>query len=122
MATSAMARTALGRYGEEFAARHLSSSGMTVLDRNWRCELGELDIVARCGDVLVVVEVKTRSTELFGSPIEAVSARKAVRLRRLAARWLAEHPVSPAEVRIDVIGVLVPHRGAPQVDHVQGVT
>ena len=122
MAASAQARTALGRYGEDVAVRHLVASGMTVLERNWRCELGEIDIVARSGDVLVVVEVKTRATDTFGSPLEAVTARKAFRLRRLAARWLADHPVTPAEVRIDVIGVLLPARGAPQVDHLEAVT
>ena len=122
MAASTQARTALGRYGEEVAVRHLIASGMTVLERNWRCELGEIDVVARTGDVLVVVEVKTRATETFGSPAEAVTPRKAFRLRRLAARWLAEHPVRAAEVRIDVIGVVVPSRGAPQVDHLEAVS
>ena len=121
MATSAQARTALGRFGEDVAVRHLVGMGMTVLERNWRCDLGEIDIVARSGDVLVVVEVKTRATDTFGSPAEAVTARKAFRLRRLAARWLAEHPVSPAEIRIDVVGVVLPRRGAPQVDHLEAV-
>jgi len=69
-----------------------------------------------------VVEVKTRATTAFGSPLEAVTERKAARLRRLAARWLAEHPVSAREVRIDVVSVVVPHRGGPRVEHVQGVT
>jgi len=119
--TSAAARTALGRFGEDVAVRHLVATGMTVLARNWRCELGEIDIVARSGDVLVVVEVKTRGTDAFGTPAEAVTARKASRLRRLAARWLAEHPVSAAEVRIDVVGVVLPRRGAPQVDHLEAV-
>jgi len=122
VATSAQARTALGRFGEDVAVRHLVGMGMTVLERNWRCDLGEIDVVARCGDVLVIVEVKTRATDTFGSPAEAVTARKALRLRRLAARWLAEHPVSPAEVRIDVIGVVLPRRGAPQVDHLEAVS
>jgi putative endonuclease len=121
MAASAQARTALGRFGEDVAVRHLVASGMTVLERNWRCDLGEIDIVARCGNVLVVVEVKTRATETFGSPAEAVTPRKALRLRRLAARWLAEHPVRPAEVRIDVVGVVLPSRGAPRVDHLEAV-
>ena len=121
MATSAQARTALGRFGEDVAVRHLVGIGMTVVERNWRCDLGEIDIVARSGDVLVVVEVKTRATEVFGSPAEAVTPRKALRLRRLAARWLAEHPVRPAEVRIDVVGVLLPSRGAPRVDHLEAV-
>ncbi len=121
MAASAQARTALGRYGEDVAARHLVAAGMAILERNWRCDLGEIDIVARSGRVLVFVEVKTRATTAFGTPAEAVTASKAARLRRLSARWLAEHPVSPAEVRIDVIGVVIPQRGGPQIDHLQAV-
>lgn len=121
MGATAQARAALGRYGEDLAARHLVATGMVILERNWRCELGEIDIVARSGTVLVVVEVKTRATDVFGSPVEAVTARKAARLRRLAARWLSEHPIAAAEVRIDVIGIWVPHRGAPQVDHLEAV-
>jgi len=121
MTASALARTALGRYGEDVAARHLVAAGMAILERNWRCDLGEIDIVARSGDVLVFVEVKTRATTAFGSPAEAVTARKAARLRRLSARWLAEHRVCAAEVRIDVIGVVIPHRGGPEIDHLEAV-
>ena len=80
------AKDALGAYGERVAAAHLVAAGMTVLDRNWRCPIGEIDIVARDGDVLVVCEVKTRRGDGFGHPLEAVTARKAARLRRLAAR------------------------------------
>ena len=95
---------------------------MVVLDRNWRCELGEIDLVLRDGSTLVVCEVKTRSTAAFGSPLEGVTARKASRLRRLAARWLADHDVRPHDVRIDLVGVLVPSAGATtDVDHVRGV-
>ena len=67
------AKDALGRYGEDVAARHLLSEGFVVLDRNWRCDVGEIDIVARDGDTLVVCEVKTRSGTGFGSPLEAVT-------------------------------------------------
>jgi putative endonuclease len=121
MATTARARRALGQWGEELAARRLSEAGLAILDRNWRCELGELDIVARSGDVLVVVEVKTRTTELFGPPEAAVTPAKASRLRRLTGRWLAEHALSPREVRIDVVSVFVPHRGDPRVEHLLAV-
>lgn len=121
MTSTAQRRAAVGQYGEALAARRLSEQGLVVLERNWRCDLGEIDLVCRDGDDLVVVEVKTRSGELFGSPLEAVTPRKAARLRRLAARWLAEHPVTPAAVRVDVVGVLVPRRGAPQLDHLRGV-
>jgi putative endonuclease len=92
-----------------------------LLDRNWRCEAGEIDLVLRDGRVLVVCEVKTRSSTAFGSPLAGVTERKAARLRRLAARWLAEHPVHPDEVRIDLVGVLVPRTGGPTLEHVPGV-
>ena len=114
-------RTTLGAFGEAEAARHLVQGGMVLLDRNWRCELGELDLVLRDGRALVVCEVKTRSSDRFGSPLEGVTERKAARLRRLAARWLAEHDVRPDEVRIDLVGVLAPVGARPEIDHVRGV-
>lgn len=121
MTTTARQRSALGAYGEALAARHLAGNGMVLLDRNWRCDLGEIDLVLRDGRVLVVCEVKTRSSLAFGSPIEGVTEQKAARLRRLAARWLADHAVRPDEVRIDLVGVLVPAHGSASVDHVPGV-
>jgi putative endonuclease len=119
--STAQQRQALGAYGETLAARHLTALGMVLLDRNWRCELGEIDLVLRDGPALVVCEVKTRTSTAYGSPLEAVSGQKANRMRRLAARWLAEHTVRPDEVRLDLVGVLVPSRGAPVVEHVPGV-
>jgi putative endonuclease len=120
-ASGAERRRALGRFGETYAARHLVRQGLVLLDRNWRCEAGEIDLVLRDGRVLVVCEVKTRSSTAFGSPLEGVTERKAARLRRLAARWLAEHRVHPDEVRIDLVGVLVPRTGGPTLEHVPGV-
>ena len=121
MTTTARQRSALGAYGEALAARHLTDKGMVLLDRNWRCELGELDLVLRDGRILVVCEVKTRSSLAYGTPLECVTEQKAARLRRLAARWLTEHAVRPDEVRIDLVGVLVPAGGPAEVDHVEGV-
>ncbi|MFI2508485.1 YraN family protein [Streptomyces sp. NPDC018972] len=117
------ARSALGRYGETLAARRLTQCGMTVLQRNWRCgRTGEIDIVARDGDALVVCEVKTRRAGPFQHPMEAVTPAKADRLRDLAERWLREHGgAPPGGVRIDLVGVLLPARGAPVVEHVRGV-
>ncbi|MFF4835683.1 YraN family protein [Streptomyces sp. NPDC001315] len=117
------ARSALGRYGEGLAARRLAEAGMTVLERNWRCgRTGEIDIVARDGDVLVVCEVKTRRAGPFQHPLEAVTPAKAQRLRGLAERWTQEHGgAPPGGVRIDVVAVLLPRRGAPAVEHVRGV-
>ncbi|KQT91084.1 hypothetical protein ASG49_12125 [Marmoricola sp. Leaf446] len=111
----------LGQYGEGLAARRLVEAGMTVIDRNWRCDAGELDLVLRDGDVLVFCEVKTRRSAAYGHPLEAVDAVKAQRLRRLAARWLEAHDVRPVGVRIDVVGVLMRDRGVADVEHVRGI-
>ena len=112
---------AVGAYGERVAARHLRDAGLQVLERNWRCDQGEIDLVALDGSCLVVCEVKTRRSLVYGSPVEAVTARKAARLRRLAACWLADHELVVDDVRIDVIGVLRPRRGPAQVDHLVAV-
>lgn len=114
-------KDAVGQYGEQLAAEHLAKAGFTILERNWRCELGEIDIVARDGDALVVCEVKTRRGLGYGSPLESITYRKLSKLRQLLGRWLQQHSVRPAEVRIDVVAVLVPRNGAPTVEHVRGV-
>ncbi|MBM7441668.1 YraN family protein [Streptomyces sp. HB132] len=116
------ARGALGRYGEDLAVRLLADAGMTVLERNWRCRSGEIDIVARDGDAVVVCEVKTRRAGSFEHPMEAVTRTKADRLRRLAEIWLVGHGgPPPGGVRIDLVGVVLPSRGAPVTEHVRGV-
>ena len=115
------AKDAVGRYGEDVAEAHVRDRGWDVLDRNWRTSDGELDLVALDGDELVVIEVKTRRSTAYGHPAEAVTGRKLARVRRLAAQWLAAHDAHPASVRVDVIAVLLPARGAAQVDHLEGV-
>ncbi|MBU4215765.1 MAG: YraN family protein [Actinobacteria bacterium] len=112
---------AVGRYGEDLAAAHLEAAGWQVLDRNWRCVHGELDLVALDGDELVAVEVKTRRSRTYGSPAEAVTRTKLARLRRLAAAWLAAHDARPASVRIDVLAITVSRTGGPVVEHLVGV-
>jgi putative endonuclease len=114
------ASDALGAYGERVAAAHLVDAGMAIVERNWRCDIGEIDIVARDGDTLVVCEVKTRRGEEFGSPLEKVTPDKAQRLRRLAARWIAQTGIHPLDVRIDIVAVVRSARGAAQVEHVRG--
>ena len=111
----------LGQYGERLAARYLGERGMRVLERNWRCQHGEIDLIALDGNCLVVCEVKTRRSTAFGDPVEAVTWRKAARLRRLASAWLAAHDVRPDGVRIDVIGILRPADGPASLQHVRGV-
>ncbi len=96
----------LGRDGEDVVARWYEERGYRIVARNWRCSDGELDLVLVRGDTAVVCEVKTRSTDRFGSPFDAVDHRKQRRLRRLAARWLQEASIRPAAVRFDVAGVM----------------
>ncbi|BAU86377.1 endonuclease [Streptomyces laurentii] len=130
------ATQALGRYGEELAARTLIATGLHVLARNWRCgREGEIDIVARDGDTLVVCEVKTRREGPFEHPMAAVTPRKAERLRHLAACWLHRYGAPPGtppgappdgrpsagSVRIDLVGIVLPRRGAPVVTHARGI-
>ncbi|MBY8879458.1 YraN family protein [Actinacidiphila acidipaludis] len=117
------ARGALGRYGEDVAARMLQESGLDVLARNWRCgRRGEIDILATDGDALVVCEVKTRREGGFQPPMAAVTPAKLARLRSLAERWTAEHGgAPPGGIRIDLVGVTLPARGAARVEHARGV-
>jgi len=115
------AKDALGRYGEDVAARHLITDGFVVLDRNWRCDIGELDIIARDGRVLVVCEVKTRRSTRHGSPFEAVTERKLHRIERLGLRWMQERGVRPSSFRVDVVSVLRPATGPTVVEHVRGL-
>ncbi|MGH1564918.1 YraN family protein [Mumia sp. DW29H23] len=120
MASTYEQRRAVGVHGENVAADYLRAQGMQVLDRNWRCRWGEIDIVAQDADALVFCEVKTRRTTAYGTPSEAVTPQKAARLRRLAGLYLAEHRPHAGLVRIDVVAVLVPARGAATVTHVVG--
>ena len=111
----------LGRQGEQLAAEYLAHAGFRVLDRNYRCSEGELDIVATEDRVLVACEVKTRSGLGYGSPIEAVTSDKVRRLRRLAVRWVMSHGVFFDELRVDAVGVLRSPAGEFTIEHVRGV-
>jgi putative endonuclease len=109
----------LGSHGERIAAAYLTGSGLRVLDRNWRCREGELDIVAREGDALVFCEVKTRRGVGYGLPVEAVTFAKQRKLRVLAQRWLAAHDEHAPDLRFDVVGVLVRTSGPAVVTHLR---
>lgn len=113
---------AVGDRGEDLACRHLETLGWQVVERNWRCRRGEIDVVARdTGGELVFCEVKTRRSTRLGLPSEAVTHAKARRLRVLAWAWLAAHDERPARFRIDLIGVLsVPGR-TPSLEHLRSV-
>jgi putative endonuclease len=114
------AKDELGVRGERIAERHLIARGFELLDRNWRCAQGEIDLVLRDGDETVFVEVKTRSSTAFGHPLEAITVAKLARLRRLAAAWCQAHP-GTGRIRIDAIAVLAPHRAPATVEHLERV-
>ena len=111
----------LGHYGETLAARHLTGVGMVLLERNWRTTAGEIDLLLREGDVLVVCEVKTRTSDVCGLPHEAVNQVKVDRLRRVAEEWLAGHAANPRDVRVDLVAVTRPRKGPSVVEHVRGI-
>jgi putative endonuclease len=115
-------KDSLGRHGEEIAVAHLRTMGMLILARNWRCPLGEIDVVALDGDCLVVCEVKTRRSLAVGGPLEAVTPAKLGRLRRLTSAWLAGQEQRFDEIRIDVVGVLRPRRGPASIEHLKAVS
>lgn len=114
--------TELGRRGEDLAVGHLERRGMVVLDRNWRCRLGEIDIVARDGAATVFVEVKTRSSFDFGHPFEAITARKLTRMRRLAIAWCDATDAPVGRIRIDAVSVLAPVDAPVRIEHLEGVS
>jgi len=94
-----------GARGEDLAAAWYEAHGYRILDRNWRCPEGELDLVCCRGATLVVCEVKARRSDDYGSPLDAVTAAKRCRVRRLAARWLRVHRQRWDTVRFDVVAV-----------------
>ncbi len=118
----------LGRAGEQLAVDHLIGLGWSIIARNWRCSIGEIDIVAVDRDATVVVEVKTRSGVGFGHPLESVTAIKLARLRRLAGAWCAAREAAgeprARQLRIDVIGVILDRLDSPSaasIEHVRQV-
>ncbi len=115
------AKDVLGRRGEDLAAAYLQNEGYTILDRNWRCAQGEIDIVAFDGVETAFVEVKTRSGLAFGHPLEAITVQKLARLRRLAAAWCEEHPGNHDRIRIDALAVIMSRGAAPQLEHLKRV-
>lgn len=114
-------RADTGQIGEDIAAAHLESLGFEIVDRNWRCARGELDIVARRPGLTVAVEVKTRRTLRFGKPLEAITHEKLMRLRRLAVSWMRDHD-QRGPLRLDGIGVELRADGVFTLEHVEAMS
>ncbi|MBN1140861.1 MAG: YraN family protein [Deltaproteobacteria bacterium] len=111
-------RLSLGKWGEETAAGYLQTHGMKIVERNYRTPIGEIDLIARHGKILVFVEVKTRRSDLFGLPQEAVGARKQRQIIRATQWYLQNHP-TPLQPRFDVVAVTIAN-GAPVIEHIPG--
>ncbi len=111
------ARSILGRAGEGLAQDVLRRAGLQILECNYRCSSGEIDIVAARGDLLVFCEVKTRKSDLFGDPSEAVNWRKQRRLRSLAGCWLRERGGRWRDIRFDIVSVIV-RGGRAEATHI----
>jgi len=94
-----------GRAGEDLAAEYLRRKGLAILDRNYRCRAGEIDIVARDGEVVVFVEVKERRSTSHGTAVEAVTWRKRQRILRAARAYAAVHRMADVAVRFDVLAI-----------------
>jgi putative endonuclease len=110
---------ALGRRGEDLAVRYLQQAGLIVLDRNWRCRDGELDLILTDGARLVVCEVKTRSGEGFGLPVEAVDDTKARRIRKLTHIWLSQYRIPWCDLRFDILSIIWPPGALPRIQHLK---
>ena len=115
------ARGRLGRRGEDIAARFLADAGYRIVERNWRCSRGEIDIIAQQSQWLVFVEVKTRSSLNYGHPLESITMAKLARLRSLAMEWCTAHPQAIGQVRIDAVAVVAPERAPYTLEHLTGV-
>lgn len=116
-------RRTLGEQGEEIAADYLRSLDWSLLERNWRCTEGELDLIAydcETGSV-VAVEVKTRTTAHFGRPVEAVKQAKIDRLHRLVRRWLYEQGLFAAMVRVDIVGIVLVDDEVVDLEHLRDI-
>jgi putative endonuclease len=113
-------RPRLGTEGEDAVARWYEAAGYDLLDRNWRCRDGELDLIVRRGATLVFCEVKTRASTRYGAPVEAVTMTKQRRLRGLAVRWLAEHDARRRTLRFDVASVTRAADGELVVEVLEG--
>lgn len=117
------ARQKLGRWGERVAATHLEAQGMRILERNWRCARGEIDLVAQHDDVLIFVEVKTRRGRALGLPEEALTPAKAARLVLLGEAYLAEHELVGISWRVDLVAVeLDPSGKLLRCEHIPNAT
>ena len=114
-------RSGLGRWGETYAAAYVETLGMRVIERNWRCPEGEIDIIALDRGCVAFIEVKTRRDHQRGTPLESITPAKLARLRRLAGTWLRQHAHTGVSSRIDAIAITRPRTGTTTLQHIRGL-
>ncbi|NWG15648.1 MAG: YraN family protein [Chloroflexi bacterium] len=108
-----------GQQGERLAIRYLEQRGYTIIATNWRCQYGEIDIIAHQGVMLVFVEVRARHTDRTDAAFESVGARKQRRLARAVQSYLASHHLEQAAWRVDVIAIAIPPSGEAIIEHAE---
>lgn len=111
----------LGSWGEDVAEKYLKKKGYFIVERNFRCRLGEIDMIARDGTELVFIEVKTRKNQSYGLPCESVNAAKVEHIKRTAAFYTAVHGSENLNARLDVIEILIAG-GQTYVHHIENIT
>lgn len=112
-------RQALGAFGESAAMSYLQRQGYRLLERNWRCRLGEIDLIAQQGDQVVFVEVRTRRGDQYGPPEASLSSAKRKRLAALAYQYIADHGCETGPWRIDLIAISVAHGQVRHLEHIR---
>ncbi|ACK42804.1 MULTISPECIES: YraN family protein [Dictyoglomus] len=101
----------IGKLGEDFTVEFLSSRGFIVLERNYKVSFGEIDIIARKGDILIFVEVKTRRNLDFGMPVESVSFEKQNRIKKIAEIYVKNKQLRFKEIRFDIMSIILSPKG-----------
>lgn len=109
----------MGDRGEQLAAGHLAQRGWVILHRNYRVGHREIDLVARRGEVVAFVEVKTRGGLGYGHPLESITRKKRQEIQRVAAAWMERHGLTGDVYRFDAVAVLLPSGGDPVIEHVE---
>lgn len=111
--------SSLGNVGESIAATFLRGAGFSIVERNFRCVCGELDIVARDGRTIVFIEVKCRNSELYGPPQLAVTPFKQRQISKAALVWLSKRRLYDAEARFDVVAIMLRNGELPEIEHIR---
>ena len=111
--------SSLGNVGESIAATFLKGAGFSIVERNFRCVCGELDIIARDGRTIVFIEVKCRNNEIYGPPQLAVTPFKQRQISKAALVWLSKRRLYDAEARFDVVAIVLHEHALPEIEHIR---